>query len=184
MRGYLYSPQLERSIPFENLMQLFLLLEDLMNHTNLPQRTMELRMFPTEEDARAAGASHALRPPEHSGQLQRHRPLSSKRQLAGQRDLERAADGVPLPQRLELASLMDGACPRSSGKILSFEFEKTAVTPSFFVPGKIESRTGSLFLCSTFMEHRTVKRCWPPKVQVNRVRSQFPPSWPPRPCHQ
>mgnify|MGYP000553229846 CR=1 FL=1 len=56
MRGYLYSPQLERSIPFENLMQLFLLLEDLMNHTNLPQRTMELRMFPTEEDARACGS--------------------------------------------------------------------------------------------------------------------------------
>ena len=110
MRGYLYSPQLERSIPFENLMRVFRLLGGLMNHANLPQRTMELRMFPTEEDARAL--RERPMPSGHRNTLASFSVTVLFRQNASwqgnviwnERQME-----SHFRSALELASLMDGA---------------------------------------------------------------------------
>ena len=64
LRGSLYSPQLDRSIPFDNLLQLLLVIEELMDRSNVPQRGMDLRMFQSQEEfttallERPAPASH------------------------------------------------------------------------------------------------------------------------------
>lgn len=51
LRGYLYTPQLDRRVPFDSLLQLLLLIEELLDQNNTPQRGMELRMFQSQEAA-------------------------------------------------------------------------------------------------------------------------------------
>lgn len=47
--GQLYTPQLDRRIPFDNLLQLLLLIEELLDRNNTPQRGMDLRMFQSQD---------------------------------------------------------------------------------------------------------------------------------------
>ena len=110
LRGSLYSPQLDRSIPFDNLLQLLLVIEELMDRSNMPQRGMDLRMFQPQDYTQALLERPA--PAAHQPALASFSVTVLFRQNASwqgtvvwnERQLE-----SHFRSALELISLMDGA---------------------------------------------------------------------------